>query len=321
MASVHSSPSSNLPDSARGALTRAAAREVGKEPISRAACGRRRLLRRALPLVESHLVAHGIPDGIGDRELAVAPGKLSALVKAAREGGIVEALKVLENVSPRVQSGIEHRDAGHATAELLPTVHQEEAGGGAGGLGLEACEKEMKMSAARAFAVLGAQGPEQLRKIPFKASSGAAQERIPSVVSLAFGQALTLESERAEELPLDAVKDVDLRDLHASPMSGCLRRVDDSPFEAESSAEVGLGVVESEGNDLAGECAAPLGPLLLRQRVIESVDEGMAGSDVETGEDGLFDHAALALVRVFAFSNDLDFDEHELDEGVSSRRP
>ena len=73
--------------------------------------------------------------------------------------------------------------------------------------------------------------------------------------------------------------------------------------------------MEREGDDLAGESAAPLGPLLFRQRVIESVDEGMAGSDVETGQDGLFDRAALALVRVFAFRNDLDFDEHELNVG------
>lgn len=169
-----------------------------KEPVSRAACGRRRLLRRALPPVLFHLVAGCVPDGVGDRERAVPPGKLPAFVESAGEGGSVEGVEVLEDVGPRVQPGVEHRDAGHAAAELLPEVHEEEAGGRAGGPCLEACEEEMEVRPAGAFAVFGAQGPEHLSEVFPEMAGGAAQEGEPGVVALSFRQALGLEGERAE---------------------------------------------------------------------------------------------------------------------------
>jgi hypothetical protein len=59
-------------------------------------------------------------------------------VITAREGGIAEGVEILEDVCPRVQPGVEHRDTGHAAAELLPEVHQEEAGGRVGRVPVEA---------------------------------------------------------------------------------------------------------------------------------------------------------------------------------------
>jgi len=76
-----------------------------------------------------YLALDGAQDRVGDREPAVRPVELARLVEAARERGIRVAVKLLGDVVPRAQSGVEHADACHAAAELLPQVHQVEAGG------------------------------------------------------------------------------------------------------------------------------------------------------------------------------------------------
>ena len=70
--------------------------DLGKEPVFKCHLWTMALLKRALPSVRFPPGAHGVPDGIGDHELAVPPGKLPAFVVSASEGGIIEALEILE---------------------------------------------------------------------------------------------------------------------------------------------------------------------------------------------------------------------------------
>ena len=63
-------------------------------------------------------VLDGTQDRVGDREPAVRPVKLARLVEAARERGIRVAVKLLGDVGPRVQSGVE--DSGRDTRAIPP---------------------------------------------------------------------------------------------------------------------------------------------------------------------------------------------------------
>ena len=81
-------------------------------------------------------------------------------------------------------------------------------------------------------------------------------------------------------------------------------------LKAEPASELGAQVVDRQLNPLAYELALVLGNFVLGQGIIEGVDEGMLGSEIQTGQNLLGDFALFALVGVGSFADNLYVDDH-----------
>ena len=153
------------------------------------------------------------PDRMSDRELAGLAAEPGGLIETAAKGSIIEC-QVFEDVSPPIQTGIKHRDARHAAPQLLPLVHEPEAGGGVDAASIEASQKKVKMESAEHFALFIAEHPQKAFEGDAGVPGALSQEGVPHVVTLAPGKLHGSESERSEELPMNAVEDVDFGKFH-----------------------------------------------------------------------------------------------------------